>query len=473
MPRNEPYKTYRDLPELAGLCRMTQAVKSDWSLDESVTRLKRIHYVLRRIHETFIARIPGEPIYELKTLYSHHAYLCAEQVTAIRSRVSEMREPPLGLDKVPDALLEGTLDELSRCPETVQFLSGVYSVVLPACLAACERLRVDAHPIADAPTVRIAKLMAYELTELCDTGTQCVACLTSDEDQPKISDWEDHLTAYLKSSGSIDGTAPCTESPPELRYPDVQKAYQHEPQRDDRFRDPYNAGVNPEAFLYDDQYAASDKTLMIYYKRLREIDVPEVMATILTDLGGAEPWEFHMEMSRQLWDEARHAMMGEIGFAALNLDWTEIPINFTWSKNLNTQLNPRERHGVLFFIEQGLMPKTGKRYEWEVASESGDPLAKLFQDFDWADEVLHAQIGRRWYVPRYNSLNEAMAYGDKCWSQVLSNWQQYKDEGLTEHRNWWPDLYSKFCRLKGVMPDPNTLAFQETYEQKRADLENL
>ena len=473
MPRNEPYKTYRDLPELAGLCRMTQAVKSDWSLDESVTRLKRIHYVLRRIHETFIARIPGEPIYELKTLYSHHAYLCAEQVTAIRSRVSEMREPPLGLDKVPDALLEGTLDELSRCPETVQFLSGVYSVVLPACLAACERLRVDAHPIADAPTVRIAKLMAYELTELCDTGTQCVACLTSDEDQPKISDWEDHLTAYLKSSGSIDGTAPCTESPPELRYPDVQKAYQHEPQRDDRFRDPYNAGVNPEAFLYDDQYAASDKTLMIYYKRLREIDVPEVMATILTDLGGAEPWEFHKEMSRQLWDEARHAMMGEIGFAALNLDWTEIPINFTWSKNLNTQLNPRERHGVLFFIEQGLMPKTGKRYEWEVASESGDPLAKLFQDFDWADEVLHAQIGRRWYVPRYNSLNEAMAYGDKCWSQVLSNWQQYKDEGLTEHRNWWPDLYSKFCRLKGVIPDPNTLAFQDTYEQKRADLENL
>lgn len=473
MPRNEPYKTYRDLPELAGLCRMTQAVKSDWSLDESVTRLKRIHYVLRRIHETFIARIPGEPIYELKTLYSHHAYLCAEQVTAIRSRVSEMREPPLGLDKVPDALLEGTLDELSRCPETVQFLSGVYSVVLPACLAACERLRVDAHPIADAPTVRIAKLMAYELTELCDTGTQCVACLSSDEDQPNISDWEDHLTAYLKSSGSIDGTAPCTESPPELRYPDVQKAYQHEPQRDDRFRDPYNAGVNPEAFLYDDQYAASDKTLMIYYKRLREIDVPEVMATILTDLGGAEPWEFHKEMSRQLWDEARHAMMGEIGFAALNLDWTEIPINFTWSKNLNTQLNPRERHGVLFFIEQGLMPKTGKRYEWEVASESGDPLAKLFQDFDWADEVLHAQIGRRWYVPRYNSLNEAMAYGDKCWSQVLSNWQQYKDEGLTEHRNWWPDLYSKFCRLKGVIPDPNTLAFQDTYEQKRADLENL
>jgi len=469
----EQYTTYRDLPSLAGLCGMPRAISSDWSLDESVARLKRIHYVLRRIHETLLARIPGEPIYELKTLYSHHAYLCAEQVTSIRRRVSEMREPPLGLDKVPDSGLESTLHEISRCPETVQFLAGVYSVLLPECLAACERLRADAHPVADAPTVRMSKLMTYELTEICQTGGQCIDCLLSDEHKQMVYEWTEHLQAYLKASGSIDGTTPHQDCPPETWYPDEEKSYQHEPKRDERFRDPYNAGVNPEAFLYNEQYAAADKTLMIYYKRLRELDVPEVMATILTDLGDAEPWEFHMEMSRQLWDEARHAMMGEIGFAAQNIDWTAIPINFTWSKNLNTQLNPRQRHGVLFFIEQGLMPKTGKRYEWEVATDSGDPLAKLFQDFDWADEVLHAQIGRRWYVPRYKSLNEAMAFGDECWSQVLSNWQQYKDQGLTEHRNWWPDLYTKVCKQRGVTPDPNTLAFHETYEQKRADLETL
>lgn len=469
----EQHKTYQNLPALAGLCEMRRAIKSDWSLDESVTRLKRLHYVLRRVHETLIARIPGEPIYELKTLYSHHAYLCAEQVTSIRSRVGEMREPPLGLDKVPDLGLESTLDELSRCPDTVQFLSGIYLVILPECLAACERLRVDAHPVADAPTVRIAKLMAYELTELCQTGGQCIDCLLVDKNKAANTNWKKHLKACLSSCGSVDGTSDREDVTPEPWFSDEKKSYQHEPQRDERFRDPYNAGVNPEAFLYDEQYAPADKTLMIYYKRLRELDVPEVMATILTDLGNAEPWEFHMEMTRQLWDEARHAMMGEIGFASQNIDWTDIPINFTWSKNLNTQLTPRERHGVLFFIEQGLMPKTGKRYEWEVATESGDPLAKLFQDFDWADEVLHAQIGRRWYVPRYDSLNEAMAYGDKCWSQVLSNWHEYKETGLTEHHNWWPELYSKVCLQRGVTPDPKTLAFNETYEQKRADLESL
>ncbi len=35
------------------------------------------------------------------------------------------------------------------------------------------------------------------------------------------------------------------------------------------------------------------------------------------------------------------------------------------------------------------------------------------QDFDWADEVLHSQIGRLWYVPEFGNLKEANAeYGD-------------------------------------------------------------
>ncbi len=53
--------------------------------------------------------------------------------------------------------------------------------------------------------------------------------------------------------------------------------------------------------------------------------------------------------------------VGEVGFVSQGIDWSSIPINFTWSLNLNTQLTPRERHAVLYFIEQGLMPRNGKR----------------------------------------------------------------------------------------------------------------
>ena len=104
---------------------------------------------------------------------------------------------------------------------------------------------------------------------------------------------------------------------------------------------------------------------MMLYKRLREIDVPEMMARIITQTPG-KPWGYYRDMSRQLWDEARHAMMGEVGFVALGVDWTKAKITFNWSYRLNTECTPMERHGVLYFIEQGLMPRTGKRYEFET-----------------------------------------------------------------------------------------------------------
>jgi hypothetical protein len=466
-------ESFRGLPQLAGLCSMRQALESEWSLDESVLRLKRLHYVLRRMHECLTARVTSEPIYELKMAFSHHAYLCAEQVDLIRRRVAEMREPPLGLEKVPHAALERFMDEIVSAPTTEEFVAGIYHVSLPAVIAACDRLRSEAHPLADAPTVRVAKLIAFELGEVAEFGQQAVAGLIDGQQQGELKPWIEHLDQCLCGAGGLDGTAQPSESIPPQWHSKRPFHFQAEPKRDLRFTDSFNAGVNPEAFLYDESFDPQDKTLMMYYKRIRELDVPEMMASILVELKDEEPWDFHMEMSRQLWDEARHAMMGEVGFVSQGIDWREIPINFTWSRNLNLQLDARERHGVLFFIEQSLMPRNGKRYEWEVATDSGDPLSRLFQDFDWADEVLHAQIGRRWYVPKFASLNESLDYGDRCWSKVLSHWRDYRDQGLTEHRNWWPELYRQACQYWGKTPDPRALAFHETYEDSRADLKAI
>ncbi len=472
------YTGYRNLPPLAGLASMQRAATAFaganvWSLDDSVDRLKRLHYVLKRLYETFTARITGEAIYELKTAFSYHGYLCAEQVTLIRRRVSEMREPPLGLDKIPHPGLERLMDEVLASPNTELLLLSVYEVVLPATMQALKRLKEDAHPLADAPTVRTARLMEFELADVLHFGQAAIEQLVTSDARTAAAAWLELLSACLQAAGTLDGTGPSSDSVPAAMHSREAYCYVKEPRRDERFQDSFNAGVNPEAFLYDDQFRPRDKTLMMYYKRIREIDVPEMMASILVELGPQEPWEFHQEMMRQLWDEARHAMMGEVGFAAQGLDWRQIPINFTWSRNLNLQLNARERHGVLFFIEQGLMPRTGKRYEFEVGMESGDPLSALFQDFDWADEVLHAQIGRRWYVPRFSSLNEALSYGDECWSRVLSHWRAYREQGLTEHRNWWPELYKQACENWGVAPDPAALNYCKTYEDSRADLQKL
>ena len=112
-------------------------------------------------------------------------------------------------------------------------------------------------------------------------------------------------------------------SPQPLRYDPV-------PQRDERFPDPWNQGVNAEAFLYDDQYPAEAKALMMLFKRLREIDVPEMMAAS-SPRRRASRGATTATCRGRLWDEARHAMMGEVGFVALGVDWTKARITFNWS----------------------------------------------------------------------------------------------------------------------------------------------
>jgi hypothetical protein len=86
---------------------------------------------------------------------------------------------------------------------------------------------------------------------------------------------------------------------------------------------------------------------------------------------------------------------------------------------------------------------------------------------------LHAKIGRDWYLKEFDNAQEAVRYGDECWSRVLMGWGRWKDQGLTQHRNWWPDLYRDNCRRQGEAPDARTLEFATTYEEVRADLKSI
>ena len=199
--------------------------------------------------------------------------------------------------------------------------------------------------------------------------------------------------------------------------------YDPVPQRDERFQDLYNQGVNAEAFLYDPTFAARPKTLMMLFKRLREIDVPEMMASIIAETKG-KPWEYYRDMSRQLWDEARHAMMGEVGFVALGRRLDEGARSRTTGRmRLNTECTPIERHAVLYFIEQGLMTQDRQALRVGGRRRVGRPA-------DGDDPGL--RLGRRGAARRRSAASGTSRssatgrrrsdYGDQCWSRILSNW---------------------------------------------------
>ena len=467
------YRSLHGAPPLAGVCDFTEAQRPGLSVEECVRRLKRYHYALKRSHQIFNNRIPSEPVYELKMTFSLHSHYCAEHDATLRKRVGEMREPPLGLEAVPDENLEILFDEILAAPTTGELLLGLYEVAVPALDKAMRQHLKDTNPLADHPSVRVIRFALLELEEMIALGQASVKSLVNEDARTNAATWLGLLTDCLANAGGLAGENEKTNIEIGRQYSANPYTFDGVPKRDERFPDPYNMGVNAETFLYDESFSPEPKTLMMFYKRLREIDVPEMMSSIIAETAG-KPWEYYQDMTRQLWDEARHAMMGEVGFVNLGIDWpSEVMVNHTWSLALNTQLSPKERHAVLYFIEQGLMPKTGKRFEWEVGQESNNPLSGLFQDYDWADEVLHSRIGRDWYVPDFNSTKEAIDYGDECWSRVLMDWNQYRDEGKTEHRNWWPGLYTAACKNWGIEPNPDVLEYSTSYESVRADLKTI
>src|SRR3954471_20705502 len=143
----KPYQPLHGLPPLAGLATFAEAQRPGFSVEECVRRLKRFHYAFKRLHEIFIARLTAEPIYELKMAFSLHAHLCAEHASALRVRVGEMREPPLGLDAIPHPALEIFFDEILAAPTTEELLLGLYEKALPTLKAALELHLADTNKL--------------------------------------------------------------------------------------------------------------------------------------------------------------------------------------------------------------------------------------------------------------------------------------------------------------------------------------
>jgi hypothetical protein len=114
-------------------------------------------------------------------------------------------------------------------------------------------------------------------------------------------------------------------------------------------------------------------------------------------------------------------------------------------------MSAAEAHAVLYTIEQSLMPATtGKRYEWETASQTQDALATLFQDFDWADEVLHVRIGRQWLLATLKmTRDEAIQLGQEQATQSESALLAYEERG--EQVNWWPDFVRRVLGHESAM----------------------
>ncbi|MBA3433270.1 MAG: hypothetical protein H0U08_04170, partial [Actinobacteria bacterium] len=183
----------------------------------------------------------------------------------------------------------------------------------------------------------------------------------------------------------------------------------------------------------------------LLYVRLTEMHVVELLA--LTLFEWPEPsFEVHRDLARHLWDEARHAMLGEVGFETRGVNWQTVPHELSFASFPNMELEPRDRYALLYGSEHSVMSKTskgpqhaGKPEQHALARASGDPLSTLFLDHDWADEVLHVHIARRVLAGAFPST----AARDKAYERALARYLEISDEDRALDRScWWDEFYA-------------------------------
>ena len=455
------------IPELAGIATYAQAARVGYSVEENVQRLLRMHWAERRLMQTMWAHLASTPIWEAKCALALHQWYCAEHAEWLRRRVAEMRHPAPPVDEPPSKELDAFLEEVVRAENPVELVVGIYGVALPALRDAYYVHIHHTNPLVDHPTRRFMRLALIEVTEAIEWGDQAIMSLTQDGTAATLAHaWREHLELHLDAANGIAGDPRVAvqegdgrqgvrirSMEPPLPPPRAEGPFvpDFEPKRDKRFHGLYNFEFPPHAVYNARDVPADERNLALLCKRTLEMDVPEVMASFLFERND-QPWEFYLDYSRQLWDEARHAMMGTVAFESRGLDWTKIPLNVGFSLRLNLHATAQERQIILYAIEQSLMSgETGKRFEYETAVAADDELSAHFHDYDWADEVLHAHIGRRALKREGISRDDAIKIGQKIHERTWAALEQYKSR--EPQVNWWPHFVKEVLGRESAVVD--------------------
>ncbi len=455
------------LPPLAGLCPRAEAQRTGYTVEQGTTILHRLAYSAQRIAILSAAWLPSAPEWELKQALALHGWLAAQHASWMYARIAELREPPPGMHNIPDPRLEAAFDEAATARSSIDRVSVLYGVVRPALAAAVASYLHESQPLADQPSRLVLTRIADDNRPAAAWGDHALAAAREAGADARLAE---HVSEWLDAAGGLDGLGTRPARAPKRAAKDRYSA-DVLPKRDARFAGLYDTSTPADLAYLDESRSAAERNAALMFKRVREMDVPEVIAGIVAERWmnarnaaraneppGPQDWAYYELMFRQMWDEARHAMFGETLLEHHGVDWRRLPINVTFSYKLARFCSPVERHVLLYAIEQSLMPRTtGKPYEHRVAAESGDALSALFHDFDWADEVLHVEIARRCLKPELpGGLAEARERATALWQKIGEELERHPLPSRADVRGDWWTYYVRKVTGRDPAPMPET-----------------
>jgi hypothetical protein len=354
--------------------RTLEPLKGGYDVDENAIRFSNYFHVLREIVHLSCGWLPLEPRLEVKFALGDHLHDDARAVTKIRRRLYELRHPS-DYPGAPSEELAALLDRAGEAHSSQEFLEIAYGQLKPALVAAIG-VHLDAlDPLIDEPSLR-------QLTQLLHRQERHLAEL------PQVT-----MEFPFEDLGSLP-IRMREQRPLKIMAPLV------EPARDDY------VNVTPEGdpFLTSELYVNGDENHVPtdpeeqrhFFHGLMDA---ELCAAELMARNSHEhpemPWDFHVDMARQCWDEIRHAEVHDRLMAdELDCRWGDYPIGFAYFKSIYAY----DLLGRLALFngtsEQRAMWRHSHRRK--VLVELGqEKIAQVF-DYLLADEVPHVHNGARW-----------------------------------------------------------------------------
>jgi hypothetical protein len=257
-----------------------------YALDDTASRLANYAHVLRELVHLSCGHLALEPRFEVKTLLGDHIYDDARAVSKLQRRLQEL-DAEAG---APAQELAALLDRAAEA-DTHDYIELAYGELKPTLIVALRIHLKEIDPLLDEPTLRLLTALLHRqerhTAELPAAGT------------PAIED---------VGALPIDRT-----TTRQLRvFPPVGQ-----PARDAFVavtdgEEPHEIHALMNAELCSAELAARNSH-----------EHPEL------------PWDFHVDMARQVWDEIRHAeVLDRLMASELNCHWGDHPVSFARYKPL-------------------------------------------------------------------------------------------------------------------------------------------
>jgi hypothetical protein len=373
-----------------------------FSVEGNSKVLQRYRFIHERLMFVSAAQLPARHNWDLKAALGRHIYEDAEAADQLRIRVNHLRKTLSTVGQEPDTVLALMMDELLHARSDSEWLAGVYTIIKPVLIEDYRSHINRTQQVVDQPTIRIMRQILLDLEDQVEWGKSMIEHLKAEAawDETGAVAFCALLQRCLEAAGGINGEGKRTTQLPERVRSFEMYQLPKKSERDPRVMGKTTLYRSSMGINFNDP--VQERLVSMMRVRQEEMTAAELIAAVLWSQKGM-PWGFYHNLARHLWDEVRHALFGQAALDVEGFDWRSRP-QYTSDYDVNIEKIPSAQYAWLSIgIEEGAMKRPGKVGEYEFCrDEAKHPLMEQFQDYDWADEVVHATFGRTWTPEIFN-----------------------------------------------------------------------